>query len=96
VICFRDMTFCAAAERCATADCPRRFGPAEEAAARQWWGSDADGEGPPVAFADFSGRDCFIPPEQPTTSPAIGDEQTQAEPHSGEPKQTPAPSEEGE
>lgn len=63
MICYRDMTFCSASERCATPDCGRRFTPEEQQKARQWWGSDGDGEGPPVAFADFSNRLCFTPVE---------------------------------
>jgi hypothetical protein len=61
MLCYRDMTFCSAGDRCATPDCGRRFTAEEQANARRWWGSDADGEGPPVAFADFSIRDCFTP-----------------------------------
>lgn len=57
MLCYRDMTFCSAAERCGTPNCDRRFTAEEEAQARAWWGSESNG--PPVAFADFSGRPCF-------------------------------------
>ena len=51
MICYRDMTFCAA--KCATIDCPRQFTDEHREKAKAWWG-DAPG-GPPVAWADFSG-----------------------------------------
>lgn len=50
MLCFRDMTFCSAMERCATTNCFRRFDDAQKAAADKWWGK----EGAPVAFSDFS------------------------------------------
>lgn len=54
MICYRDMTFCAASrERCFNTECSRFFSDAEAGRARRWWGED----GAPVAFADFS-TDC--------------------------------------
>jgi len=61
VICFRDMAFCSAAERCATPNCSRRLTAELQEEARRWWGTEADGESAPIAFADFSGRLCFSP-----------------------------------
>lgn len=46
---YRDMTFCSA--KCANKECQRQFTPEEEVKAKLWW----DGDGAPVAFADFSG-----------------------------------------
>lgn len=50
MLCYRDMTFCEATERCATLDCARRWTPDQSAHAERWWG----GPGAPVAFSDFS------------------------------------------
>jgi hypothetical protein len=58
VICYRDMTFCA--DACATKDCPRQFGPDQQAAAERWWGEP----GAPVMFANFAANcPTFTTPE---------------------------------
>lgn len=50
MICYKDKSFCAS--DCVNTSCDRHFGPEQEKAAREWWGSDDA----PVAFMDFSGR----------------------------------------
>lgn len=60
MLCFRDMTFCAA--ECANADCERRLTPEVRAAAFDWW----RGPGAPMAVADFSPRCAIYQPHTPT------------------------------
>lgn len=48
MICYRDTTFCAAADKCATKDCPSRLSALDADRARSM--------GLPVAWADFGKR----------------------------------------
>ena len=52
MICFRDKTWCGS--DCTNRACHRFFGPAQAAAARDWWPHDP--ENAPVSFADYSGN----------------------------------------
>ena len=52
MLCFKDMSFCSAAD-CINPTCPIRLTDEVHAEARRWWGK----EGAPIATSDFSG-DC--------------------------------------
>jgi len=49
MICYRDMTFCAA--QCATKECPRQLNERQREGARKWWSHDPNNA--PIAVADF-------------------------------------------
>ncbi len=57
MICFRDMAFCDASDRCPVKDCRRNFAEAERAAARAWWG----GDDAPIAFSPFVDCPDYLP-----------------------------------
>jgi len=48
-MCYKDRTWCSAADACATEPCSRRFTKEEEIRATIWWGND----NAPVMFGDF-------------------------------------------
>ena len=51
MMCFRDMTFCTASDRCPKAEgCNRAITPKVEEAAREWWGNDEY----PMSQANFT------------------------------------------
>lgn len=53
MMCYKDMTFCAA--NCATVECRRNLTPEVKSGAREWWSHDP--KNAPIALSDFS-KDC--------------------------------------
>lgn len=55
MICFRDMTFCSAAERCDNrSECGRHYDSEARAQAAEWWEGFKSKDPAPIAFSDFS------------------------------------------
>lgn len=71
MICYRDMQFCTAGERCVTPDCDRRLTPEVREQARRWWEGFEGPEhgGAPISQADRS-EHCtiFQPAEEPAAT----------------------------
>ncbi|MCP4491256.1 MAG: hypothetical protein GY820_28665 [Gammaproteobacteria bacterium] len=58
MICYKDMTFCAA--ECVNRECRRNYSPEVHQGARKWWSHDPDNA--PIALRDFSALcDDFMP-----------------------------------
>lgn len=56
MLCYLDMTFCAAfGEKCSNSDCRRAITPEVRDSARRWWG----GDDAPLAVSDLS-HSCSI------------------------------------